>query len=571
MSHTSPLKIVIVGGVAGGMSCAARARRLSEQASITVFERGPYVSYANCGIPYALGGVIASDDKLLLQTPQSFKARYNVDVHVNSEVTAIDRSKQTVLVKSLGATGEAIEKEWPYDKLVLSVGAEPWRPPIEGISLPNVFALQTIADMQKIRSFIQEHGCKKALVIGGGFIGLEAAENLKALDIETSIVEYAPHVYPPADREIAEVAHAELRRNGIHLYLNARIDRVVEDNSLASGIALQNGQTIPADLIIAAVGIRSRTQLASAAGLAVAKTGVTVNAQMQTSDPTIYAVGDMVETEHRILQKPMNLALAGPANRQGRLAADHIFGRDVSYRGNVGTSVCKIFDVTIASVGLSVRVLRALGRNPEWVTVHPPDHAGYYPGSAPITLRVIFDRKDGKLLGAQAVGKKGVDKRIDVLSTAIQAGMTIFDLEHLELAYAPPYDSAKDPVNMAGFVGSNVLRGDVRIVHAEDLSPSSLSEYQLVDARSPGEVAKGYLKGAVNLPVNSIRDLVVKLDKSSGKKVLVYCQVGYRGYLAYRVLKQMGFENVVNLDGGFKTVLEGGYQDLIARDEAKLA
>jgi len=253
------------------------------------------------------------------------------------------------------------------------------------------------------------------------------------------------------------------------------------------------------------------------------------------------------------------------------MAADHIFGRDVSYRGNVGTSVCKIFDVTIASVGLSVRMLRAMGRNPEWVTVHPPDHAGYYPGSVAITLRVTFDKEDGKLLGAQAVGKRGVDKRIDVLATAMQAGMTIFDLEHLELAYAPPYDAAKDPVNMAGFVGSNVLRGDVKIVHAEDLTPASLSEYQIVDARSPGELAKGFLKGAVNLPVNSIRELVVKLDKGSAKKVLVYCQVGYRGYLAYRVLKQVGFENVVNLDGGFKTVLEGGYEELIARDEAKLA
>jgi rhodanese-related sulfurtransferase len=319
-----------------------------------------------------------------------------------------------------------------------------------------------------------------------------------------------------------------------------------------------NGHKVPADIVIMAVGVRARTSLAAAAGLVLGENGVAVNKYMQTSDPDIYAVGDMVETEHRVLRGPAAVALAGPANRQGRLAADHIFGRKIAYRGNIGTSVCKVFDMTIASTGLSVQALRKLGRSPEWVTVHPPDHAGYYPGSSPITLRVIFEPETGLLLGAQAVGKNGVDKRIDVFSTAIQAGMKICDLEHLELAYAPPYGSAKDPVNMAGFVGSNVLRGDVHIVHPEDLC-SPMAGWQIVDVRSPSEFSRGHLPGAANLPLNNLRETVHMLDRE--KKVLVYCQVGYRGYLAYRILSQMGFD-VVNLDGGFKSVMEGGHEAL---------
>jgi len=553
------LKIVIVGGVAGGMSAATRARRLSESASITVLERGPFVSYANCGIPYALGGVIANDEALILQTPKAFKDRFNVDVYIHTEVVSIDREKRMVGVRTAG-TEEV--RQIPYDKLILSQGAEPFRPPMLGVSQPNVFTLQTIPDLEAIKSYLKEHSAKSVCIIGGGFIGLEAAENLALLDLNISILEYAPHVFPPIDQDISERIHTELRKHKIDLRLNARISKI-DGNS----VVLENGSSVPADIILMNTGIRARKALAESAGLACGKTGVTVNSYMQTNDPDIYAVGDMTETSHRIAERSLNLALAGPANRQGRLAADHIFSRapEGGYKGNVGTSVCKVFDVTIASVGLSVATLKAIGKDPEYVSVHPPDHAGYYPGAHPVSLKVAFCKKTGKLLGAQAVGISGVEKRIDVLATAMQAGMTIFDLEHLELAYAPPYGSAKDPVNMAGFVGSNILRGDSAIIHPDDVTanPSILQDYQVVDVRSPGEFSRGHLPDAVNLPINDLRGLITKLD--TGKKVLVYCQVGYRGYLGYRILKQAGFD-VVNLDGGYKSVSDGSFKSLMAFD-----
>lgn len=556
MAIKVPQRIVIVGGVAGGMSAATRARRLCESAAITVFERGPYVSYANCGVPYALGGIIQDDAALILQTPESLKSRFNIDVHVRSEVIAINRALKNVTVRNRPGEGETV---YSYDKLILSQGAESVRLPIQGSHLPQVFTLQTIDDMKSIRNFIAEHKSQKAAVIGGGFIGLEVAENLHRLGLDVTILEYASHVFPPADAEMTEPIHAELRRNNVNLLLNERVRQIEKDEQQnLINVMTADGHNVPADIAIMAVGVRARTSLAAAAGLALGKNGVTVKKYMQTSDPDIYAVGDMVETEHRVIGAPVALALAGPANRQGRLAADHIFGKKIAYRGNVGTSVCKVFEMTIASTGLSVEALRRFGRALEWVTVHPPDHAGYYPGSSPITLRVIFDQETGLLLGAQAVGKKAVDKRIDVLSTAIQAGMTIYDLEHLELAYAPPYGSAKDPVNMAGFVGSNVLRGGVRIVHPEDLG-NLQPGWQIVDVRSPSEFSRGHILAAVNLPLNDLRETAHTLDRM--KKVLAYCQVGYRGYLAYRILSQMGFD-VVNLDGGFKSVSEGGHNAL---------
>ncbi|EKG09455.1 hypothetical protein MPH_13504 [Macrophomina phaseolina MS6] len=541
------MNIVIVGGVAGGMSAATRARRLDETAHITVFEKGPYVSYANCGIPYALGKVIEDDGSLILQTPKSFRDRFNIDVRLNTEAITIDREKRLVHVRT---TDTEEQHHAPYDKLILAQGAEPFRPPIEGIGLPNVFTLQTIMDLQSIRCFMSEHRVKKTTIIGGGFIGLEAAENLRNLGLEVSLLEYAPHVFPPVDRDMAGPIHAELRRNDVRVILNARVQQI------QLGCVVQaSGEEIPTDLVLLAVGIRARAALARQAGLKVGKAGVSVNEFMQTSDPDIYAVGDMVETEHRIAARPLSLALAGPANRQGRLAADHIFGKAIRYRGNVGTAVCKVFDLTVAATGLSVSSLRQAGYDPLWVTVHPPDHAGYYPGANSIMLKVAFERQTGRLLGAQAVGKTNVDKRIDVLSTTLQAGMTIFDLEHLELAYAPPFGSAKDPVNMAGFVGSNVLRGDTEIVHTEDLANTrDLDQMQLVDVRSQKEFARGHIPFARNLPVNSLRDGLSGLDKS--RRVVVYCQVGYRGYLAYRILKQNGFD-AVNLDGGYRSVVEG--------------
>ncbi|OCK74603.1 FAD-dependent pyridine nucleotide-disulfide oxidoreductase [Lepidopterella palustris CBS 459.81] len=551
-------KIVIVGGVAGGMSAATRARRLDETSFISVFEKGPYVSYANCGIPYALGKVIKDDDALILQTPAAFKDRFNIDVHVNTEVVGIDRENHTIDVRSVG-TDETYQV--PYDKLILSQGAEPFRPPIEGVDLPHVFTLQTIPDLKEVELFLSKHEVKHVAVIGGGFIGLEAVENLRHLGLEVSIIECAPHVVPPIDIDIAEPLHTELRHNQVLLHLNAKAQRIE-----IGRVVLADGYEVPADLVLLVAGVRARTSLAREAGLKIGKTGVTVNSGMQTSDPDIYAVGDMVETEHRVAGHPLVLALAGPANRQGRLAADHIYKRAVSYRGNVGVGICKVFDLTVAITGLSIRELRQMGQDPLWVTVHPPDHAGYYPGAHPITLKVAFERYTGRLLGAQAIGTTGVDKRIDVLSTAMQAGMTIFDLEHLELAYAPPYGSAKDPVNMAGFVGSNVLRGDTEIIHAEELNTEELEEAQLVDVRSPGEFSRGHVPFAVNVPVNHLRDSVTTLDK--GRRIIVYCQVGYRGYLAYRILKQNGFD-VVNLDGGYKAIVQGGFTALQTPSETK--
>jgi NADPH-dependent 2,4-dienoyl-CoA reductase/sulfur reductase-like enzyme/rhodanese-related sulfurtransferase len=556
MPSKVPMKIVIVGGVAGGMSAATRARRLDESSSITVFEKGSYVSYANCGIPYALGGVIKDDAALILQTPKGFKERFNIDVHENTEVLAINRESQMV---DVCATGSKIVEQFPYDKLILSQGAEPFRPPIEGIDLPNVFTLQTIPDLQKIKAYLAEHGGGRIAIIGGGFIGLEVADALHSLGLEISIIEAAPHVFPPLDADMAEPLHTEIQRNNVNLLLNANIKRIEEAGINTPGrIVLADGPPVLADLVLVLVGVRARTALAEKAGLKVGKRGVSVNSYMQTSDPDIYAVGDMIESEHRIAGRALELALAGPANRQGRLAADNIFGRQIPYRGNVGTSVCKVFDLTVASVGLSVEMLRRVGHDPLWVTVHPPDHAGYYPGAHPMTLKVAFEKETGRLLGAQAIGIASVDKRIDVLATAMQAGMTIFDLEHLELAYAPPYGSAKDPVNMAGFVGSNLIRGDVYIVHAEDLKLGH-DNSQIVDVRSPAEYSRGHIPSAVNLNLNTLRDTAKTLDKT--RPVVVYCQVGYRGYLGYRILKQMGFD-VVNLDGGYKSILEGGFKAL---------
>lgn len=553
-----PLNLVVVGGVAGGMSFAARARRLSESANITVFEKGPFVGYANCGIPYALGGIIAKDEALILQTPDSLNARYNIQIRHNTEVVNIDRKKKTLEYK----TGDEF-KSMAYDKLILAQGAEPFRPPMKGSDAPNVFTLQTIPDMAAVKHYMLSHHSKSVAIIGGGFIGLEAADSLHALDMQISIVEYSPHVLPPVDQDIAEPLHTEIRRNNVSLYLNARIREIAipEGEGQPSHILLESGKKVPGDVILLIVGVRPRVKLVEKAGLVSNNFGVITNAQMQSSDPDIYAVGDMACTTNMVTHNKQNLALAGPANRQARLAADHIFGRDVTYRGNVGTSLCKIFDINVGLVGPSLTNLKAQGIQAEHVTVHPLNHAGYYPGANPLTLKLAFSPTDGRILGAQVIGKDGVDKRIDVIATSITAGMTVYDLEHLELAYAPPFGSAKDPVNMAGFVASNVLRKDTEIIHAQQITEQSLKDYQVVDVRNPGEYAKTHVKDAKSIPLNELRSRLAEVDKS--KKVLVYCQVGYRGYLGYRIFKQAGYD-VVNLDGGFNSVSQGAFQALIA-------
>ena len=419
-------RLLIVGGVAGGMSAATRARRLCEDTEIIVFESGQYVSYANCGIPYALGGVIKDDRSLVLQTPQSFKERYNIDVHLGSEVIAIDRERKEISVRH---AHDGSVSSYYYDHLILAQGAEAMRLPIPGKDLPPVFTLQTIDDLEHITNFIHVNECERAVVIGGGFIGLEAAENIHKLGLGVTIVEYLPHVMPIADAEIAEPLHDELRKHGLRLLLNAKVERIRAVNTKRAKsvsslmVDTSQGDSISADIVLMCVGLRARTSLAATAGLELGNTGVFVNEFMQTSDPAIYAVGDMAETQNIISFDWSTLMLAGPANRQGRCAANHIMKKEHRYRGNVGTSICKVFDLTIATTGLSVHALRRLKRPVEWVTVHPPDHATYYPDATPITLKVAFDPDDGHLLGAQAVGQKGVDKRIDVISTALLANM----------------------------------------------------------------------------------------------------------------------------------------------------
>lgn len=552
---TQPKNVLIVGGVAGGMSAATRLRRLDESAKITVIEKGPYISYANCGIPYNLGGVIENESSLHLQTVPKIKGWFDVDVHVNTELIRINRQNNTATVRD-NKTG--LESALSYDKLILAMGAEAFVPPIKGVRSKHVFHLQTIPDLQQIEAYIKENNVRRAAVLGGGFIGLEAVENLRKRGLEVSLFEYKPHVFPLVDGDIANRLDAELVRNGVDLALNTRVLEITDSEILADGRGLT-----PADLVIVAVGIRARSAIAKEAGLAVGKAGVTVNEAMQTSDPDIYAVGDMVETQNLVAGTAMQTALAGPANRQGRLAADHIAGRPARYRGNVGTAVVQVFDLTAGLVGLSTTNLERMGIPHEYVTVHPPQHASWYPGGTPMTMKVAFEAPSGKILGAQIVGGEGVDKRIDVLATAMRGGLTIEDLEHLELGYAPPYGAAKDAVNMAGFVGGNVLRGDVKIVHAENFVDGGLNldDYQVVDVRSPEEYARGHVKGAVNIPIGVLRERMTELRQD--KKTLTYCWVGYRGYLAYRVLVQHGFD-VVNLDGGFKAVSEGGYKELQA-------
>lgn len=553
-----PLRIIIVGGVAGGMSAATRARRLNENASIIVLERGSFVSYANCGVPYALGGVIESDETLVLRTEASLESRFNIDIRLQSELVNISPQEHEIDVHDL--QNDKFYK-LSYDKLILAQGAESVRPPIPGMDLPQIFTLQTIPDLQKIHDFISRRNCKRAAVIGGGFIGLEAAENLHKLGLDVSMIERSSHVFTPFDGDLAEILHEELENHNVHLYVNENVMEIRDDQSSAI-IQLSGGQLVAADIVLVAVGVRARSDIARAAGLRIGERGVSVNLFMQTSDPDIYAVGDMVEVENRISHRAAYLALGGPANRQGRIAVDHIFGESTPYRGNVGTSVCKIFDLTASITGLSVESLKNIGFHPLFVTVHPLDHAGYYPSASSMTLRVAFEPRTGHLLGAQAVGSNGVDKRIDVLSIALQANMSIFDLEHVELGYAPPYGSAKDPINMAGFVGSNLLRGMVEIVHPEKVS-SLLPSWQVVDVRSSDEFSQGHLPSARNIPLDELRGNIQHLRPE--RPVLVYCWVGYRGYLAYRILSQAGFK-VANLDGGFKSVTQGGFKNLMATD-----
>jgi NADPH-dependent 2,4-dienoyl-CoA reductase/sulfur reductase-like enzyme/rhodanese-related sulfurtransferase len=542
------VKLVIVGGVAGGASAAARARRLSEEAEIVLLERGPEVSFANCGMPYYLGGEIRERDKLLVVTPERLRQRYRLDVRTRSSVEAIDRTAKKVRVRDL-ERGRVYEES--YDKLLLAPGAAPIRPPLPGIDLPGVFTLRNLQDMDRIRDALTG-GVRRAVIIGAGFIGLELAENFVRRRVETTVVELQDQVLPPLDPEMTTPIAGELGMKGVSLLLGDAAE-AFEPAPDGLTVALKSGRRLAAQLVVLGVGVRPESGLAKAAGLEVgARGGIHVNEHLQTSDPDIYAVGDAIEVRDVVTGETVQVPLAGPANRQGRLAADHIFGRASRYRGTQGTAVVRVFDMTAALTGASEKTLRRLGRPYRKVYVHPAHHAGYYPGAATMTLKLLFEPGSGRVLGAQAVGGAGVDKRIDVLALAIQAGLTVFDLEEAELGYAPQYGSAKDPINMAGFVAAGLLAGDHPQALAEDLlaaAPGGAVPF-VVDVRTPTEFAAGHIPGAVNVPVDELRSRLGELPRD--RPITVYCQVGQRGYLATRVLVQAGFQ-AANLAGGFRT------------------
>ncbi len=541
------MKLLIVGGVAGGASAAARARRLSEDAHIVVFERGPDVSFANCGLPYYVGGEIAERKKLLVTTPEMLRSRFKLDVRTQSSVESIDRTAKTVRVRDL-ASGR--EYEETYDKLILATGAAPVRPSIPGIDLPGVFTLRNLQDTDRIKEQVNR-GVRQVVLLGGGFISLELAENFVRLGISTTVVEKNDQILTPFDKEMTTPVVEALLGKGVSLLLGQSAE-ALEPTPDGLVVCLNSGQRLPAQLVIFGIGVRPENKLAVDAGLEVGpRGGIRVNEYLQTSDPDIYAVGDAIEVKDVVSGEPTQVPLAGPANRQGRIAADNVFGRSATYRGTQGTAILGFFDRTAAMTGASEKVLQRANRPYRKVYVHPTHHAGYYPGAEAMALKLLFDPTTGRVLGAQAVGGAGVDKRIDVLAVAIQAGMTVFDLEEMELAYAPQYGSAKDPINMAGFVAGGLMRGEHPQVDVETVLASPTSERPFVlDVRTPQEFASGHIPGAVNIPVDDLRSRLGELPRD--REIATYCQVGQRGYLATRILHQNGF-SAANIGGGYKT------------------
>lgn len=538
------MKIVIIGGVAGGATAATRLRRLSEENEVIIFEKGQYVSFANCGLPYHISGTIEERNALLLQTPESLKERYNLDTRVFSEVTNINIEEKKVIVKNL-QTDEIYEET--YDKLLLSPGAEPIRPPFEGINSDKIYTLRNIPDMDRIVQKTKD--AQNFVVVGGGFIGLEVAENLIEAGKNVKLIELGNQVMAPVDYDIASYIHHKAKEKGLELLLNVGVQKF-EDHKDSITVFLNNDTSIETDAVILAIGVKPETQLAKNVGLMIGETGgILVNGFMQTSNPDIYAVGDAVEVEHFIHQRKVLIPLAWPANRQGRLVADNItFGNKNKYSGSLGSSILKFFELSIASTGLNEKFLKRNNIPHKTAIVTRGHHAGYYPGAKNITLKLIFN-DEGKIYGAQAVGEKGVDKRIDVIATAIKGNLTVFDLPEIEITYAPPYNSAKDPVNIVGYTAENMLNGNLEMINYDDLF-----QYQedknaiLLDVRTPTEFARGSIKGSINLNVDDLRENLTQLDKN--RNYVIYCQVGLRGYLAYKILKNNGFK-VVNLNGGY--------------------
>ena len=541
-------KILIVGGVAGGASAATRLRRMDESAEIIVLERGPYVSFANCGLPYHIGGVIKERESLLVSTPEHLRAEFNFDVRPRHEVIAIDRAKKEITVHALD-TGETYRES--YDKLILSPGAKPLVPPVPGVDLPGVFQLRTIPDMDAIKAHVDSGKARAAVVVGGGFIGLEMAENLVQRGLEVTIVEMLDQVMTPLDFEMAALVHSHLRLKNVRLALSDGLKSIAQREDRRLAVTLASGRVAVTDMVILSVGVQPESELAKAAGLEVGPRGhVVVNESLQTSDKDIYAIGDVIQVKNTITGQPTAIPLAGPANRQGRLAADHIAGRDVAYLGTQGTSIAKVFDLAVAATGLNAKQLQQQGIAFRSTITHSPDHASYYPGSSQTAIKLLYTPDTGRLLGAQVVGAQGVDRTVDVLATAIKAGMTVFDLEHLELAYAPPYGSAKDAVNIAGFVAANWLRGDTDVVQWDEIAHLDPRKDGLLDVRTALECDLGHIDGAVRIPLDELRQRLGELSKD--KRWVVYCKVGQRGYFAERILKQHGFR-AANLTGGWDT------------------
>jgi NADPH-dependent 2,4-dienoyl-CoA reductase/sulfur reductase-like enzyme/rhodanese-related sulfurtransferase len=545
-------RVVIVGGVAGGASAAARMRRLCERCEITVFERGPHVSFANCGLPYFVGGEIVEPDSLLLQTPETLRARFNLDVRVRTEVVAIDRAAQRIKVRELDS---GREHEQPYDALVLSTGASPLKPPIPGIDREGHFTVRNIPDVEQIMAWIKDCKTCRAVVVGGGYIGLEMAEQLKHRGLGVTVVEALPQVMAPLDPEMAAWLHVELKTNGVTLHLADSVATFEAprpgESARASVVVLKSGKRIEADTVVLGMGVRPEVSLAKNAGLELgALGGIRVDEYLQTSDPKIWAVGDAVEVRDTVTGEWSIIPLAGPANRQGRIAADNIFGRRSRYTATQGTAILRLFKLTAGCTGANEKSLCKAGIPFQALHLHPGSHAGYYPGAEPIAMKILFAPDTGKLLGAQAVGHDGVDKRIDVLATALKGGMTVHDLAELELAYAPPFGSAKDPVNMAGMAAQNVLAGDVQLAQWNEVASLDPKQTILLDVRRPDERAKGFISGSIHIPLDEVRSRMNELPRD--REIIVHCLSGQRSYFACRILAQHGFR-VRNLTGSYRT------------------
>lgn len=554
------MKVVIVGGVAGGASAAARIRRLDENAEIIVFERTGFISYANCGLPYYIGGVITDEEELTLQTPESFWHRFHVDARVRHNVTAVNTDRKTVTVHSLD-TGKTYEEN--YDKLILSPGAKPIQPKIPGADSKNIFTLRSVEDTLKIHRYLETEKPKKAAIIGGGFIGMEAAENLAHLGMDVTLVQRSAHLLPTFDFDMACSLHAEMRKHGVHLMLNTEVTEIAEKDGCLS-LKTSEGCEFPADMVLFAIGVTPDTALAKDAGLELGiKGSIVVNDRMETSVPDIYAVGDAVEVKHFVTGSRALISLAGPANKQGRIAADNICGGSSAYKGSQGSSVIKVFDMTAASTGINESVAKAADLDYERVVLSPASHAGYYPGGSVMTMKVLYEKETLQILGAQITGYEGVDKRIDVFATAIRAGLRATELAELDLAYAPPYSSAKDPVNMAGFLIENIVSRKVKQFHHDEVdSLPRDGSVTLLDTRTSAEYAMGTVHGFINIPVDDLRERLSEIPKD--RPVYVMCQSGLRSYLACRILTQHGYD-CYNFSGGYR------FYDVVKRGKAQAA